>query len=183
MPARRGSAVSPLPTRSSCSMPRGFITNQSCPSSWRKVFPLPLMFVPSMSWQMTRFVKSEGGEKKGNAFSCWVNTGPMNNSPQLWGALNASINAINAAGGNAGTETQAPSSFCIEVSVPWRFNLPRRTPDLMNDWTANEKELFCFPVYLDLKGPPNDGCGGESPQPSPVQREKRAHASSLLPGF
>jgi len=33
----------------------------------------------------------------------------------------------------------------------------------MNDWTANEKELFCFPVYLDLKGPPNDGCGGESP--------------------
>ena len=43
----------------------------------------------------------------------FVAQGPMNNSPQLWGALNNSINAINAAGGNA--------------------------------------------VYLDLKGPPNDG--------------------------
>lgn len=42
--------------------------------------------------------------------------GPMNNSPQLWAALNVTIAAINAAGGNA--------------------------------------------VYLDLKGPPNDGCGG-----------------------
>eukprot|EP01046_Picozoa_sp_COSAG06_P016728 COSAG06_NODE_1116_length_10641_cov_138.587270_1_plen_60_part_00 len=44
-------------------MPRGFITNQSCPSSWRKV--LSLMFVPSLSWQMTRFVNQKPlGEKK-----------------------------------------------------------------------------------------------------------------------
>jgi len=46
----------------------------------------------------------------------FVAQGPMNNSPQLWAALNVTIAAINAAGGNA--------------------------------------------VYLDLKGPPNDGCGG-----------------------
>lgn len=46
----------------------------------------------------------------------FVAQGPMNNGPQLQAALNVTIKAINAAGGNA--------------------------------------------IYLDLKGPPCDGCGG-----------------------
>jgi hypothetical protein len=36
------------------------------------------------------------------------------------------------------------------------------------------KRTFCFLVYLDLKGPPNDGCGGES-QPCAAQHNKRTY--------
>jgi lysophospholipase L1-like esterase len=70
----------------------------------------------SFSNTYTEFVLNATRRYKQPKLPISVAQGPMNNSPKLWAALNVSISAINAAGGNA--------------------------------------------IYLDLKGPPNDGCGG-----------------------
>ena len=86
----------------------------------------------------------------------FVAQGPMNNGAPLHDALQVAIAAINQAGGKwvprgAARRGAARPNAGAKAPLPPQTNL-RAPPPLL--------PLPPSAIYLDLRGPPNDGCGG-----------------------